>query len=161
MNNTVERGTADLGIPTTLTSSRGSRPILIFLLGAPSNPNTLIEQPIRQVQQGRPARLRRMLAMPAKWKSQGDYFFPLVVESLGLWTPSSLRVIRQIARGPSLWAASPGHKPSATSYNNCPCAYGHIMQWWSSSDGHWIRRSLRGGTSLVLNFIFLSRYYVH
>ena len=73
-NNIVERGTADLGIPTTLTSSRGSQPILIFLLGAPSNPNTSIERPIRQVQQGRPARLRRMLAKPSKWKMQGSIF---------------------------------------------------------------------------------------
>ena len=80
-NYILERGTVDLGMFTTLISSRGSRPILIFLLGAPSNPNTSIEQPIRQVQQGRPARLRRILAMPSKWKKQGDYF------SLSLLSP--------------------------------------------------------------------------
>ena len=47
----------------------------------------------------------------------GGLFFPLVVESLGLWTPSSLRVIKQIASK----ASSLGHIPRAQ-------AISHLLQ---------------------------------
>ena len=81
-----------------------------------------------QVQQGRPARLRRILAMPSKWKKQGDYFSLLLLSPWAYGPPPACESSSRLPRRLPLWATSPGHKPSVTSYNNCPCAYGRTMR---------------------------------
>ena len=111
----MERGTADLGIPTTLTSSRGSR-LIYFDIPVRSSfqPQYLNRAAHQASAAGEASEADKDACHAQQVEEEGGLFFPLAVDSLGLWTPSSLRVIRQIASR----ASSLGHIPRAQAINH-------------------------------------------